>query len=326
MKEGCAMTDTVGFIGLGRMGRGMARNLARSIDPLHVFDIKAEAVTSLADVGAHTCSSAAAIAERCDIIFLCLPSAAEVRAAVFGPDGIQVAAHRSLTIVDTTTLDRTEALSIAEDSATCGIKYWDCPISGMPFRADDGTLTVMFGGTDEAFEGAKPYLECFGEFVIHSGPLGSGQAMKAINNIIYDVNIAALAEVLPMATALGLDPNAVARLVTTASSRSFASEYFIPRMLKGSFDTDFSMQGAYKDIVNVQRMAIETRASLPVVNAMISSYQAAIAAGFGDEPKSAMLKVYEDALGVEFRDKRRKDQKLETHSIQQLSERMVRRP
>ncbi|MGH1479513.1 MAG: NAD(P)-dependent oxidoreductase [Geminicoccales bacterium] len=298
------MTESVGFVGLGRMGRGMACNLAKAIDSLHVFDTNPEAVTSLADVGASICGSAAAIAKSCDIIFLCLPSAAEVRTVVFGPDGIQEAASNSLTIIDTTTLDRTDALSIAKDAAKCGIGYWDCPISGMPFRADDGTLTVMFGGTDQAFESARTYLECFGEFVIHSGPLGSGQAMKAINNIIYNVNIAALAEVLPMATALGLDPAAVARLVTTASSRSFASEYFVPRMLEGRFDTDFSMQSAYKDIVNVQRMAIETRASLPVVNAMISSYQAAIAAGLGDEPKSAMLKVYEDALGVQFRDRK----------------------
>ncbi|MEL6965465.1 MAG: NAD(P)-dependent oxidoreductase [Pseudomonadota bacterium] len=301
------MRDSVGFVGLGRMGRGMACNLAKSIDPLHVFDANSEAVASLADVGARSCRNAAAIAERCNLIFLCLPSSAEVRTVVFGPDGIRDAASSSMTIIDTTTLDRTEALSIAEDAAKYGMSYWDCPISGMPFRADDGTLTVMFGGTDEAFESAREYLECFGNFVIHSGPLGSGQAMKAINNIIYDVNIAALAEVLPMATALGLDPAAVARLVTTASSRSFASEYFVPRMLEGRFDTDFSMLGAYKDIVNVQRMAIETRASLPVVNAMISSYQAAIAAGLGDEPKSAMLKVYEEALGVQFRDRNAKN-------------------
>ena len=296
------MAEALGFVGLGRMGRGMARNLAKSVDHLHVFDSHFAAVESLLEAGTYACSSAADVAERCDLIFLCLPSVSEVRDVIFGSNGIEDASRNSLTIIDTTTLDRTDALSIAEDAARSDISYWDCPISGMPFRADDGTLTVMFGGTDEAFESARRYLEHIGEFVIHSGPLGSGQAMKAINNIIYDVNIAALAEVLPMAVALGLDPGAVARLVTTASSRSFASEYFVPRMLEGRFDTDFSMQGAYKDIVNVQRMAIETRASLPVVNAMISSYQAAIAAGFGDEPKSAMLKVYEDALGVRFRD------------------------
>ena len=170
----------------------------------------------------------------------------------------------------------------------------------MPFRADDGTLTVMFGGTADAFATLKPHLEAIGEFIVHAGPLGSGQAMKAINNIIYNVNIVALCEVLPLAVAAGLDPDEVARVVTSASARSFASEYFVPRMMERRFDTDFEMKDAYKDIVNVQRMAVETKAMTPVVNAMIASYQAAIAEGFGDEPKSAMLKVYERALGVQF--------------------------
>ena len=100
---------------------------------------------------------------------------------------------------------------------------------------------------------------------------------------------------------MGLKPDEVARTVTTASSRSFASEYFVPRMLARRFDTDFTLQDAYKDIVNVQNMADETGADLPVVKAMIGSYEAAIEAGFGAEPKSAMLKVYEKAIGVEYK-------------------------
>jgi 3-hydroxyisobutyrate dehydrogenase-like beta-hydroxyacid dehydrogenase len=158
----------------------------------------------------------------------------------------------------------------------------------------------MFGGTKEAFEEARAYLEAFGNDIIHGGPLGCGQAMKAINNIIYDVNIVALCEVLPLAVAAGLDPDEVARLVTTGSSRSFASEYFVPRMMARRFDSDFAMGDAYKDIVNVQQMARETGASLPLVDAMTESYRAALDAGLGDEPKSAILKIYEKALGVEF--------------------------
>ena len=215
-------------------------------------------------------------------------------------DGIASAAKANQTIIDTTTLDRLDAIDIAKEASKSGIAYWDCPISGMPFRADDGTLTVMFGGTSDAFASYKSYLEAIGEFIVHAGPLGSGQAMKAINNIIYNVNIVALCEVLPLAVAAGLDPDEVARVVTSASSRSFASEYFVPRMMERRFDTDFAMKDAYKDIVNVQRMAVETKAMTPVVNAMIASYQAAIAEGLGDEPKSAMLKVYERALGVQF--------------------------
>jgi len=166
---------------------------------------------------------------------------------------------------------------------------------------------VMFGGSKDAFDLASPHLKSFATEIIHCGPVGCGQAMKAVNNIIYNVNIAALCEVLPLAVAVGLDPEEVGRLVTSASSRSFASDYFVPRMLERRFDTDFTMNEAYKDIVNIQRMGIETRAHLPVVNSMISTYQAAMHAGYGGEPKSAMLKVYEKALGVEFRPKQSKD-------------------
>lgn len=300
-------SQTIGFIGLGRMGGGMALNLLAEIKTLHVYDPVPEAAAPLTSAGALACDSPADLAAKCDLIFLCLPFAPEVRTAIFGIDGIQSAARPNLTIIDTTTLDRTDALSIGEQAAKAGITYWDCPVSGMPFRAHDGTLTVMFGGAKNAFEAFESLLETFGEFVIHCGPLGSGQAMKAINNIIYNVNIVALCEVLPLAVAVGLDPEEVAQVVTTASSRSFASAYFVPRMLERRFDTDFALKDAYKDIVNVQKMGVEKRAMLPVVNAMISSYQAAMAAGHADEPKSAMLKIYENALGVEFRKGGRND-------------------
>lgn len=300
----------VGFIGLGRMGRGMALNLATAVETLYVFDSAPEPVEALTDNGAHACADVVDVTRNCDLIFLCLPSAKESRQVIFGPGGIASAPRPGLTIVDCTTLDRTDALTLAEEAAAVSIAYWDCPVSGMPFRADDGTLTVMFGGTSEAFESVKPYLSTFSDDVIHSGAIGAGQAMKAINNIIYNINIAALCEVLPLAVAVGLEPEKLASLTTTASSRSFASEYFVPRMMERRFDTDFALEDAYKDIINVQTMGAETGAQLPVVNAMIATYEAAMTAGYAREPKSAMLKVYEQALGVEFSRAGRKNEEL----------------
>ncbi len=294
------MTKT-GFIGLGRMGRGMASNLLTQIGELAVYDHDSSATQTLVDRGAVACGTAAELASQTTLIFLCLPYAPEVRETLFGRDGICAAANQDTTVIDTTTLNRSDAIEIGAEARDKGIAYWDCPVSGMPFRADNGTLTVMFGGSEEAFARWQPQLQAFGDVVTHCGALGAGQAMKALNNIIYNVNIAALCEVLPLSQALGLDPEQVANVVTSASSRSFAAEYFVPRILNGQFDSDFSMNNAYKDIVNVQRMALDTRAQTPVVNAMINSYQAAMAAGLGDQPKSAMIKLHEQALGVEFR-------------------------
>ena len=291
---------TVGYIGLGRMGGGMALNLAKSVSPVYVFDPISEAMKPLLDAGAIACDSAADIAKKCDLIFMCLPFAPEVRAVMFGPDGIHNARRNELTIVDSTTLDRTDAIAICKEAAEVGITYWDCPISGMPFRAHDGTLTMMFGGSAEGFAFAKPYLDDMGEHIIHAGPVGCGQAMKALNNIVYNINIAAISEVIPLALAVGLDADLVAELMMTGSSKSFASEYFVPRMMDRAFHTDFAMEDAYKDIINVQRMRDETGALIPVVDAMVKSYQSTMDAGFGREPKSAMIKVYEEKLGVKF--------------------------
>ena len=297
----------VGFVGLGRMGQGIAQNLSLfSQTNLHVFDTSQDAIDAAA-TDAKVATDLTAMARVCEIVFLCLPSESEVGTVLFGGGGLMQEAANCRIIVDTTTLDRSAAIGFAAELSARGVSYCDCPVSGMPFRAAEGTLSAMFGGDQAVFSEVEPLLSCFAKTVIYGGPVGSGQALKALNNIIYNVNIVALCEVLPLAMAVGLQPDVVARLVTSGSSQSFASDYFVPRMLERRFDTDFSLRAAYKDILNVQRMGIETRASLPVVNAMIASYQAAIAAGFGDEPKSAMLKVYEQRLGVQFAKNAAKD-------------------
>jgi 3-hydroxyisobutyrate dehydrogenase-like beta-hydroxyacid dehydrogenase len=226
-----------------------------------------------------------------------------VNEVIFGAGGIAELAQGDLAIIDTSTIDRLEAIAIHNQLASRGITYADCPISGLPFRAADGTLTLMFGGSKPLFDHAKPQLDAMGEFIVYCGESGAGQMMKAVNNIIYDINIVALCEVLPLAVAGGLSTEALTQVVTTASARSFAGDHFVPRMLARQFDDDFPMEDAYKDILNVQHIAIEKRAMTPLVNAMTSSYQNAIAAGYGREPKSAIIKIYEKTLGTEFSDR-----------------------
>ena len=256
---------------------------------------------TLAERGAEPADSAQALAERCNLVFLCLPFGPEVHEAMFGARGLRDGVRPGTTVVDTTTLDHRDVLRIAEEASRYGMDYHDCPISGMPVRAENGTLTMMFGGAEDAFERVRPLLEHMGEFIVHCGSLGTGQAMKALNNIVYDVNIVALCEVLPLASAFGLDVGTVARVLTSGTSRSFASEYFVPRILERRFEEDFPMGAAYKDIVNVQEIAHRLGASIPVVNAMVASYQHAMASGHADEPKSAIIKIYEQVLGVEVR-------------------------
>ena len=291
---------SVGFIGLGRMGFGMASNLSKAGVPLTVCDLSPEPLNALAAQGVSIAADPAEVASSVDLLFICVPSDAESEAVLFGQRGITTG-KTGLPVIDTTTMNHGAALRLWKRAQEEGFSYSDCPISGMPFRATDGTLTMMFGGSQEMFADARPYLDIMGEFIVHCGDVGMGQLMKAVNNIIYDVNIAAICEVMPLAVKAGLRPETLSKVLTTASARSFASEYFVPRILDGRFDGDFSLRAAFKDIVNVQEVAARLEASLPVVDAMVSTYQAAIDQGFGEESKSAMVKVYEDRLGQEVR-------------------------
>ncbi|MEP2545002.1 MAG: NAD(P)-dependent oxidoreductase [Alphaproteobacteria bacterium] len=296
----------VGFIGLGTMGRGMALNLVKAAETVFVYDPVPEALKLLTDAGAVACASPAEVAEKAGTVIICVPDAPQVRDVMFGPGGngpggIADAGRKGITVLDATTMKRPDALAIAEDAAAKGIAYFDCPISGLPRRAADGTLTIMFGGTKEGYDAALPFLKACGEEIIHSGPLGAGQAMKGLNNVIYNINIAAFCELLPLALKSGMGVEALEKLVLTGSSRSFASEHFVPKVLNGDFSGDFPMQGAYKDILNVQSLAKDADAATPLADAMTAIYERALEAGYGQGPKSSMIKLYEEDLGIKFR-------------------------
>ncbi len=294
----------VGFIGLGRMGSGMARNLLKAGVPLVVWDVRPESVRAVADAGAAAAADPAALAGRAGLIFVCVPSEKEVEAVLFGEGGL-ARGGAAPAVVDATTMNHRAALRLGRRAREAGLAYADCPVSGMPRRAEQGTLTMMFGGSAELFARSKPHLDVMGEFVVHCGGVGMGQLMKAINNIVYDVNIAAFCEILPFAVKAGLRPAQIGEVLTTGNARSFASEHFVPRILERRFDGDFSLRAAYKDIVNIQEAAAQLDASLPLVETMVSIYRAAIERGFGDEPKSAMVKVYEERMGQQVRAGRR---------------------
>ena len=283
------------------MGRGMATNLTTAGHNLYVHDQSVSAMARFADTNAICCQSLSEITQTCSLIFLCLPSAKEVDDVLFGPNGLVENANAEISIIDTSTLERSEALQFHDQLAHKGIHYADCPVSGLPARAREGRLTLMFGGSQMLFEQVSPILELLGKNIVYCGEVGSGQLMKAVNNIIYNINIVALCEILPLGVAAGISIDALEQVVTSASSRSFAGDHFIPRIMAREFEGDFPLAGAYKDILNMQKIATEKQALTPLMNAMISSYQNALADGLGDEPKSAIIKIYEKVLGVEFK-------------------------
>ena len=290
-----------GFIGLGQMGAGMATMLAKANTPLLVTDLHPDAVAAFKVFDTVNAADLRTIARECELVFTCLPDESAIKLLLFAENGLLAGSGKLHTIIDTSTLNAGCSRTFATKAFQSGVTYCDCPVSGLPERAYNGTLTMMFGGPETTFELVRSYLDIMGETILYCGEAGNGQMTKAINNIVYDINIAAICEVLPLAVKAGLDPSVLERLLTTGSSRSFSSEHFIPKILAGQFENDFSLQSAHKDIINVQQIKTALAAETPLVDAMTDRYEKAIAAGFGHQPKSAMIKVYEEALGVSVR-------------------------
>jgi 3-hydroxyisobutyrate dehydrogenase-like beta-hydroxyacid dehydrogenase len=197
-------------------------------------------------------------------------------------------------------------MQIAGELEERGIAFLDAPVSGMEARAKDGTLTVMCGGKMEVFHVIKPYLEHIGEDILYMGKSGSGQLTKLINQLLFDINIAAVAEILPIAVKMGLEPEKVEKVVNSGTGKSYASEFFIPRILKRNFADGYPMRSAYKDLVSAAEITADLCIPTPVLSAAMGIFQTALLKGYGDLDKGGMIKVFEDLLGISFETKGRK--------------------
>jgi 3-hydroxyisobutyrate dehydrogenase-like beta-hydroxyacid dehydrogenase len=293
----------IGFIGLGQMGKHMALNMLKSGDELIVTDVREESFAEFREKGAKATADIKDIAGA-DIIFLSLPNSEIVTDVLTGGKGLINDLSNGKIIVDLSTIKYTTTLEIAKTLCVRGIGFIDAPVSGMEARAKDGTLTVMCGGKKETFDAVKPYLECIGNNILYMGEAGSGQLTKLINQLLFDINAAALAEILPMAAKLGLDAEKVGQVVNSGTGRSYASEFFIPRILKGNFCDGYPMKHAYKDLVSASEMSAKCCIPMPVLNAATATYQTALLKGLGESDKGAMIRFYEELLGVSFRNQK----------------------
>lgn len=295
------MRKTVGFIGLGQMGKWMALNLISHEFNLTVYDINDSAVAFLTDRGARQAGSPAELAGAVDLIILSLPNSDVVEEVVCGKDGIVHGSSPGQIVVDCGTSGYLWTQEFASSMLEKGVRFVDAPVTGMEKRAKEGTLTIMVGGDDDILEEIRPSLEAMGKEIVHMGNVGNGQLSKMLNNIVYNANIAALAEVLPMSVKLGLDPEKIARVINSGSGQSFASEAFIPNILEGCFDKSYPLELAYKDMQNAMEVSARKKIPLPMVYTAAATYQMALNSGWGHEDKGAMIKVFENALGVKFR-------------------------
>jgi len=291
----------VGFIGLGEMGKWMAINVAKAGFPLTVYDIRPEPVQSLIENGASSASSPAEVGRKTDCVLLSLPDTLVMQAVVFGENGLIQGVSPGSIVVDLSTINYSATLKIEEEMRPRGVTFIDAPVSGMEARAKAATLTLMVGGDPQALEKIRPILNSVGNNIVYMGKSGNGQLAKLVNQLLFNISAAAMAEILPMAVKLGLDPEAVCRVVTTGTGKTFALDIFTPGILANDFKTGYPLIKAYKDMVSAAEISSYEKIPLPVFSAAMHTYQLALAEGLGDEDKGAMIKVWEKVLGVEVR-------------------------
>jgi 3-hydroxyisobutyrate dehydrogenase-like beta-hydroxyacid dehydrogenase len=292
----------IGFVGLGQMGRHMAANMLKSGAELIVNDIRADVLPFFEKQGAKASTVLKDVAAA-DIIFLSLPEGEAVKGVILGENGLLNDLKEGQIVVDTSTIKYSDTLDIYREMLERGIEFLDAPVSGMESRAKDGTLTVMCGGGEGTFKKVEPYLKFIANKILYMGRSGSGQLTKLINQLLFDMNVASLAEILPMSVKMGLDPYMVGEVVNSGTGKSYASDFFIPRILKNEFTEGYALKSAYKDLVSAAEISANLHVPLPVLGAATSTYQMALLKGYGDQNKGAMIRVFEELLGVEYRKK-----------------------
>ena len=284
------------FAGLGQMGLPMARCLSAATDVV-AYDWKGRSYDGLRTV------SIPAELRVCDTLITCLPHGEAVEEALFGENALASALPEGAAVIDTSTTSHGEAVRIGARLADMGLGFLDAPVTGMRQRAEQGTLTMMVGGDASVLESRHAMLSSMASKILHLGPTGAGQLGKLINQLLFDINMAALAEILPISTKLGLDPEQVAEVINSGAGRSFASEFFVPNILKGVFDQGYPMRSAYKDLIAGAELTAQNGFPAPVLAAATATYQQALAQGLGQRDKGAMLQVFERLIGAQFRAK-----------------------
>ena len=290
----------VGFIGMGSMGSGMARNLLKAGFPLFAYDTNGEALDRIARCGARTAESPGRVAGICERIILMLPDTRVVEAVLFGDEGLKPQLKADHIIIDCGTTHPDFTREASRILADLGVHFLDAPVSGMSSGAANGTLTLMVGGDRGAFCSVEPLLNAIGSSICYMGGSGNGQLTKMVNNTLFNISCAAMAELLPLAVRLGLDAEKMCQAVMNGSGQSYGFDTFAPLVLERNFGPGYPMASARKDIDAITGILEAEGMKLPVVAAAAETFHAALDQGMGNLNKGAMTRVWEAVLGVKI--------------------------
>lgn len=291
----------IGFIGLGIMGKPMAKNLIQAGYSLKVYDIVSASVEEVAASGAEACHSIREAVEDCGIVITMLPNSPHVKAVVLGAGGVAQYAAKGTLIVDMSSIAPAASKEMQAALAPKGIRMIDAPVSGGEPKAIDGTLAIMVGGDPADFEEAKPIFDVLGSSAVLIGPIGSGNTCKLTNQIIVALNIAALSEGLLLAQRAGADPEKVFHAIKGGLAGSTVMNAKAPMILDGDFRPGFKIDLHIKDLGNALDTGYATGTPLPLTAEVMQMLQTLHADGEGQSDHSAIMKWYEKVSGTQVR-------------------------
>jgi 2-hydroxy-3-oxopropionate reductase len=292
---------TVGFVGLGIMGRPMLNNLLNAGHTVVAYGRNAAKLDACVSDGAQRGASNSDVGARASIVITMLPDGPEVEEVVLGANGILAGSRPGSLIVDMSSINPLVSQQIAAACAAKGVDFLDAPVSGGEPKAIEGTLAIMVGGSEEVFRKAEPLLKCMGSSVTLTGPVGAGNTTKLANQIMVACNIAAMGEALALATRCGLNPEVVVNAIKGGLAGSAVLNAKAPMLIARNFKPGFKIRLHQKDLRNALQTAETNRVFLPITALVQQMLSSLIADGKGELDHSAIATFVEEASHIEVK-------------------------
>jgi 3-hydroxyisobutyrate dehydrogenase len=296
------MEKKIGFIGLGVMGKPMAKNLMKAGYSLCVYDIVQEPVKELVAAGAKTARSAREVGEKSDIVISIVPSSREVQEVYLNEDGVLAGIKAGRIVIDMSTIDPIVSQEVAAAAQKKNVDMLDAPVSGGQGGAIEGTLTIMVGGKEEIFKQCKDIFAAMGKNIYYCGPIGSGETSKIVNNMILAICMQATCEGMILGTKAGVQPKTLFEIISKSSGQNWALNTYMPKKaFKGDFEPGFMVDLMYKDLGLAQNLASACKVPILLGAEVRQVFEIARVAGKGRKDFSAILTTLEEIVGVQAR-------------------------
>ena len=290
----------IGFIGIGIMGKPMAKNLMDAGYSLVAYDINKDALEEMVAYGAEKGSSCQEVASLCDVIITMLPNSPDVKKVVLGKEGVIEGVKKGQVLIDMSSIAPLVSQEIAKELYEKGVEMLDAPVSGGQEKAQSGTLAIMVGGKEEVFKKYKAILEVMGKPVL-VGDIGAGETTKLVNQVIVAINIAAVAEGLILGKKAGVDPERIFEAIKGGLAGSQCLTDKAPRMFKGNYDPGFRMKLHVKDLNNVLETSRELHTAMPLSAQVMEMMQVLMAEGHTELDHGALALFYEKLNGISLK-------------------------